>query len=264
MASYHTDSSVADLRAELEVVAQQWPVATGTSMSRVLADGVECEWVMVNEHSVERNAGAGSDNVSGGVNGVYFHVHGGGFYRGSARVSLPLCSFVCSRTGLRCLSVNYRLAPEHPFPAALDDVCKAYRWLVATGVSPGSIACGGDSAGGGLIVGLVLRLREESPELLPSCVVTVSPWIDLTQGGGTFESNVDRGVPNCQKSYLDHWASVYLDGHSAEDPLASPAFADMSGLPPILFQVRVHPQHPHSLRPWQTCANMRTVLLNHH
>jgi monoterpene epsilon-lactone hydrolase len=138
---------------------------------------------------------------------------------------------------VRCLSVNYRLAPEHPFPAALDDVCAAYRWLLASGVVPSSIACGGDSAVGGLVVGLMIRLREESPDLLPSCAVAVSPWVGLTQGGDTFTTHANRSVPNCQKEYLEHWASVYLDGRSPVDPHASPLHADLSGLSPILLQV---------------------------
>jgi acetyl esterase/lipase len=138
--------------------------------------------------------------------------------------------------GLRTLAVEYRLAPEHPFPAAFDDALTAWRWLRKRGIAAGHIAVGGDSAGGGLTVGLLNRLRDGEQEL-PGCAWLVSPWTDLTMSGETLASK-DTVDPLIHKSYLEELADAYLPaGMDRKDPRVSVLYADLRGLPPMLIQV---------------------------
>jgi monoterpene epsilon-lactone hydrolase len=138
--------------------------------------------------------------------------------------------------GLRTLAVEYRLAPEHPFPAAFDDALTAWRWLRKRGIAAGHIAVGGDSAGGGLTVGLLNRLRDGEEEL-PGCAWLVSPWTDLTMSGETLVSK-DTVDPLIHKSYLEELADAYLPaGMDRKDPRVSGLYADLRGLPPLLIQV---------------------------
>ena len=191
---FNTDRPVEDLRQELEERAGGRPLQPGTEFASVECNGVPCEWITTPPF----------DGVATIDGAVYFHVHGGGYYRGSTRVAAPLCSNVCAAAGFpKCLSVNYRTAPEHPYPAALDDTVAAYNWLTSPsggGFAPANVICGGDSAGGGLILGLLLKLRDTAPASLPAGAVPYSPWCDMTQSGETFVTNADTGVPNCDKA----------------------------------------------------------------
>jgi epsilon-lactone hydrolase len=138
--------------------------------------------------------------------------------------------------GLRTLAVEYRLAPEHPFPAAFDDALTAWRWLRKRGIAADHIAVGGDSAGGGLTVGLLNRLRYGEQEL-PGCAWLVSPWTDLTMSGATLASK-DAVDPLIHESYLEELADAYLPaGMDGKDPRVSVLYADLRGLPPMLIQV---------------------------
>ncbi len=137
--------------------------------------------------------------------------------------------------GMRVLALGYRLAPEHPFPAALDDALSAWHFLRREGFAAQRIAIGGDSAGGGLTLACMLRLRDAG-EALPGCAWLVSPWADLSMSGA---SMVDRDAvdPLIHRTYLENLAQAYLAGHDPGDPLVSPLFADLAGLPPVLIQV---------------------------
>src|SRR5262249_9621234 len=137
--------------------------------------------------------------------------------------------------GARTLAVRYRLAPEHPFPAAIEDARAAYHFLLDQGIAPPKIAIGGDSAGGGLALALMTTLRDAG-QLLPGCAWVVSPWVDLQMTGASLadKANVD---PLISKSYLEALASAYLAGRDPTDPLVSPLHADLAGLPPLLVQV---------------------------
>jgi acetyl esterase/lipase len=138
--------------------------------------------------------------------------------------------------GVRTLAVGYRLAPEHPFPAAFDDALTAWRWLRKQGIAAAHIAVGGDSAGGGLTVALINRLRAAKEEL-PGCAWLVSPWTDLTMSGATLATK-DAVDPLIHKSYLVELADAYLpSGMDRKDPRVSVLYADLSGLPPTLIQV---------------------------
>lgn len=165
---------------------------------------------------------------------VVLYIHGGGFVSCSARTHRPITAALAGKTGMPVFSADYRLAPEDRFPAALDDVFAAYKWLCESGRQPGKIALAGDSAGGGLVLSLMLLIQESGLEL-PACAVCFSPWADLTPRG-----------PDCLNAASDamfypenvaEFARPYLGETPATDPLASPVFADYSDLPPILFQV---------------------------
>jgi acetyl esterase/lipase len=137
--------------------------------------------------------------------------------------------------GTRTLALGYRLAPEHPFPAALEDALAGYRWLLAQGIAPENIAVAGESAGGGLAVAALVTLRDAG-DPLPSCVWLSSPWVDLENAGATMATKVAVD-PLISKPYLTELAAMYLGGADPRMPLASPLHANLRGLPPMLIQV---------------------------
>jgi monoterpene epsilon-lactone hydrolase len=165
---------------------------------------------------------------------VVLYLHGGGFIYGSERSHGELAARLALSARARLVFPLYRLAPEHPFPAALEDALVAYRALLDGGVSPSSIVIAGDSAGGNLTLSLLLALRDAG-EPLPAAAVLISPWVDFTQMGGSMQTNepFDWASP----WMFERWEREYLKGHDASDPRASPALADLSGLPPLLIQI---------------------------
>jgi acetyl esterase/lipase len=166
---------------------------------------------------------------------VILYFHGGVYVIGSAATSVPLVAELARRTGARVITVDYRLAPEHPYPAAVDDARDAYQGLLEQGVDPGRIALAGESAGGGLAVATLLALRDAGTAL-PSCAFLMSPYADLTLSGDSIASRqaVDRTLtPEGLRLRIPD----YVAGANAADPLISPVFADLTGLPPLLIQV---------------------------
>jgi acetyl esterase/lipase len=162
--------------------------------------------------------------------------HGGGYCSGSLVSHRRLVTEAGRAAGLRTLAVDYRLAPEHPFPAALQDALAAWRFLRRQGIAARRVAIGGDSAGGGLTAVLIGALRAAGEEG-PACAWLVSPWTDLTQSGETMALK-DAADPLIHKDYLGELAAAYAPpGMDRRDPRLSPLFADLSGLPPTLIQV---------------------------
>lgn len=166
---------------------------------------------------------------------VVLYFHGGAYVLGSPQSHRHLAAALGESAAAAVLVPDYRLAPEHPFPAAVDDALAAYHWLLGVGVAPVRVAVAGDSAGGGLALALLLRLREAG-EPLPAAGVLVSPWADLTCASG---SHTHRAAadPVLRSEELRRMAELYLGGADAHAPLASPVFADLQGLPPLLVQV---------------------------
>jgi acetyl esterase/lipase len=161
------------------------------------------------------------------------YLHGGGYVSGSPRTHRPLAGEIAHAAGARLLLPAYRLAPEHPFPAALEDAWVAYWWLLKQGVQPGQIVVAGDSAGGGLALALLVALRDAGLPL-PAGLVCISPWVDLTLRGASLRANEGRDYLNA--AAIRAVAALYLNGRDAREPLASPLFADLRGLPPTLIQ----------------------------
>lgn len=169
---------------------------------------------------------------------VLVYLHGGGYVSGSAVAWQQLVNHLAAATRFRAVNLDYRLAPEHPFPAALDDSCQVYRWLVGQGFSADKIVLAGDSAGAGLALAMLLRLRDEGKEL-PAAAVLFSPYTDATMSGGTLESNRDCDLLFRHELARFTW-DCYLKDSDEDDlrhPYVSPVFGDFSGLPPLMIQV---------------------------
>ena len=175
-----------------------------------------------------RDAGAAQDQV-------LLYLHGGGYVIGDPWGYRPLWGALARACGARGLGIDYRLAPEHPFPAAVEDAVGAYRWLLDQGFAPGKVVLAGDSAGGGLAVAALVEARRRGLPM-PAAALAISPWADLACTGGSIASKAAED-PSLTIDGLHNCARQYLAGGPAEDGLASPIHADLSGLPPLLIQV---------------------------
>lgn len=192
----------------------------GVSITPVNEDGVRGEWLTPKEP----------------LEGAILYMHGGGYVACSPETHRPITATLARLTGRPVFSVDYRLAPENRFPAAVDDVVAAYRWLIdKQSISADRIALGGDSAGGGLALALLLTARDEGLPM-PACAVCFSPWTDLTAGGVSIKENDGRCDMFTPENIHD-FANAYLGDASPLEPLASPAYSDLKGLPPLLFHV---------------------------
>jgi acetyl esterase/lipase len=163
------------------------------------------------------------------------YLHGGGYVFGACSYYRDFIWRISAATAGRVLCIDYRLAPEHPFPAALDDAVSAYRWLLAEGAAPAQLAVMGDSAGGGLALATLLRLRDEAVPL-PAAAVGLSPWTDLALTGESMRINA-KTDPTLTFGDTAVFARHYLAGADPRNPYASPLYADPRGLPPVLIQV---------------------------
>jgi epsilon-lactone hydrolase len=166
---------------------------------------------------------------------VLLYLHGGGFRVGSCASHLELMAALGAAAGCRVLGLDYRLAPEHAFPASQEDTLAAWQWLVAQGCAPQRLAVAGDSAGGGLVLSLLLALRDRG-QPMPAAAVTMSAWTDLSAGGESYTGRA-AADPLHQRAMLIGMAQAVLGGADAQDPRASPLHADLHGLPRLLMQV---------------------------
>ncbi|MBF9069186.1 alpha/beta hydrolase [Streptacidiphilus fuscans] len=168
--------------------------------------------------------------------GTILYFHGGGWVFGSPETALSLTGHLVAKTGFRAYSVDYRLAPEHPFPAAIEDTLNAYRALLDSGEDPSAIAFAGDSAGGGLAVTTCLAARDAGLPL-PAAIVAFSPGLDATRSGESMDTKQDID-PIFTREAVEHTGAMYLAGADPHQPLLSPAvLADLTGFPPTLIQV---------------------------
>ena len=211
---------VADSRTRYEKMAVLLGGAPDAKVEKVDAGGVPAEWVAAPGFDAER---------------AVLYLHGGGYAIGSLNTHRRMAYDISAACGARVLVIDYRLAPEHPFPAAVDDAAKAWRWLLQQGLKPGRLAIAGNSAGGGLTIATLVNLRDLKLAL-PACAVAISPWVDL-EGVGTSMSARSAQDPMVQKAGLLWMADMYLKGQNAKTPLAAPLHADLKGLPPVLVQV---------------------------
>jgi monoterpene epsilon-lactone hydrolase len=217
---YSPTKTIEELRGTSAATGAAIPLPDGATYAIVDANGVNAEWVEA--------AGSSQDRT-------FMFIHGGGYYRGSAAGSRATAAYISAATEARVFSTDYRLAPEHPFPAAIDDVLTAYQWVLSQGVDPKRTVVGGVSAGGGLTLALLLKLKDIGGTL-PAAAVPISAWTDMKQTGETLVSKADVD-PTISKAYLDRMSESYLNGADPGTPLASPLYGDLSGLPPLLVQV---------------------------
>src|SRR5947207_7321044 len=208
-------------RKRLDDVGSVWPVAEDVALTAADVNGLPGEWSIA----------PGSDRSR-----VLMFFHGGGYCSGSIQSHRRLVTEAGRAARMRTLAVGYRLAPEHPFPAAYDDALTAWRFLRNQGVGAADIAIGGDSAGAGLTLGLIGQLRDGHEEL-PACAWLISPWTDLTMSGSTLASKAAVD-PLIHKEYLNELADAYLPaGMDRKDPRISSLYADLTNFPPMLIQV---------------------------
>jgi len=211
---------IQELRARIDGAMGQLPLAHGTSAVAVDANGAAA--------FLEMRDGGDTDPLV-----IYFH--GGGYRIASALSYRAYCSHFADRAGVRVLNVDYRLAPENPFPAAIDDAVNAYRWALDNGTPASRIVIAGDSAGGGLTAAALVAIRDRGLPT-PAGGICLSPWADLTNSSETYTSRASVDKMFSLASATDA-ANLYLQGQDARSPLASPVFADLSGLPPLLILV---------------------------
>lgn len=211
--------SVDEQRAVMETSASMFPVEPDVLTREINIGGIPADWVTVNESEAGR---------------VVLYLHGGAYVMGSRNTHRGLAGRIARAARARVLLPDYRLAPEHPFPAAVEDAVACWRWLVSEGYATKNMAIAGDSAGGGLALATLLALKD-SGEPLPACAIGLSPWTDLEGIGPTAEPGaVDDPMMNpegLRSSGLQYAAA------DIRNPLAAPLYGDLKGLPPVLLQV---------------------------
>ncbi len=209
-------------RADMEALGGATPLIPGTTTEPVEVAGMPAQWV--------RGPGAEADTA-------LLYLHGGGYCVGSIASHAPLASRLSTASGAAALVIDYRLGPEHRFPAAVHDAVAAYEALLDDGFAPGRLAVAGDSAGGGLTLATLLALRDRGVAL-PSAAACLSPWTDLTQTLPSIDANV-ASDPLLDGPRLQQFADWYLGDGDPKEPLASPRFGDLGGLPPVLIHAAV-------------------------
>ncbi len=211
---------VETMRAGLESMTGMFPGADDLALEPVTAGGRPAEWIAAPDASGEQ---------------VILYLHGGGYAIGSIDTHRDLVGRLSRASGARGLALDYRLAPEDPHPAAVDDAVAGYRWLLERDLQPSSIAIAGDSAGGGLTAATLVALRDAG-DPLPGAAALLSPWTDLALTGDSLDAKAEED-PMVQRDGLSRMAEWYVGGGDPRAPLASPLYADLAGLPPLLIQV---------------------------
>jgi acetyl esterase/lipase len=212
-------TDVHERRRAFDANAKTFPVGSDIVVEPVSANGVRAEWAIA----------PGAD-----ANRVVIYCHGGGYVFGSIESHRHLVVEIGRKAGMRTLALDYRLAPEHPFPAPVEDALAAYRYVLDMGIKPQNIAIAGDSAGGGLVVAAMVAIRDAGLPL-PACGWCISPWVDMEALGGSFDSNAHRD-PTVQRDTIQDIAKTYLAGADPRSPLAAPLYADLRGIAPLFIQ----------------------------
>jgi epsilon-lactone hydrolase len=220
IASRPRASDVAQMRLDYDARGRNFGLASDVTVDVVDAGGVKAEWTAAPD--VRADA-------------AILYLHGGGYVIGSLDSHRHLVAEIGRAAGVRSLAVDYRLAPEHAFPAPIEDTLKAYRFLLNSGITADKIAFAGDSAGGGLVVGAMLAVKDAGLPM-PGCGWCISPWVDMEATGRSF---VDRAAtdPTVQKQGIAFMAQQYLGGADPRSLYAAPIYGDLQGLPPLLVQV---------------------------
>jgi acetyl esterase/lipase len=220
IASRPRATDVNQRRKDMDARGKNFPIAADVKVEKVNANGVPSEWTSTPD------AAAGK---------AILYLHGGGYVIGSLDSHRHVAAEAGRAAGTRTLAIDYRLAPEHPFPAAVEDSVAAYRFLLNSGIAPGNIAIAGDSAGGGLVVGAMLAIRGAGLAL-PGAGWCISPWVDMESLSKSFADRADID-PTVQKDGILEMAGMYLNGANPRSPYAAPVYGELRGLPPLLIQV---------------------------
>jgi len=212
--------STSELRAGYDALGAAFPVAADVALSAESGCGAPAEWGITPHADAER---------------TILYLHGGGYVIGSLTSHRTLVAELGRAARMRTLALDYRLAPEAPYPAAVEDALAAYRFLLGAGVAPTSIAIVGDSAGGGLTVATLIAARDaDLPQ--PACAVAISPWVDMQLLGESMTTKASED-PILPRALLARWASEYLGDADPRNPLAAPLHANLKGIAPLLIQV---------------------------
>ena len=212
---FETLTNVDEFRAGYEAFTSQFQLEEGTTCERVGAGGVPAEWIVA--------PGAEDDRV-------LLYLHGGGYMIGSMRTHRSTLSRISRAAGARVLGLDYRLAPENPFPAALEDSLAAYRWLISNGMNPKKISIGGDSCGGGLMVAALVALRYLG-EPMPAAGISHSGWTDLRHTGESMTTKAEID-PILSREMLDLMAQMYVGDRDPGTPLVSPLLRGLAWVAP--------------------------------
>ena len=213
--------SIAERRRAMLKTASLFKLPADVECQQIDLDGIPGEWVSYPYSDPER---------------IILYLHGGGYALGSVATHRAMIARIALACQARVLGIDYRLAPEYPFPHAIDDARNAYFWLVAHGFSPKRIVIMGDSAGGGLTIATLLSIKEINGTM-PAAAVSISPWTDMEGSGASFSGKA-KADPMIDLQGIEEFAAIYLNGADPRSPLASPIYADLSGLPPLLIQGR--------------------------
>jgi monoterpene epsilon-lactone hydrolase len=211
---------LAELRAEYDEIAARNPLPSDINSWPADEGCINAEWLSTSD---------AEDSCA------VLYLHGGCYTSGSVETHRDLMTRLAAETSMRVLGLNYRLAPMHPFPAAVEDASATYRWMLRIGLEPHRIAIGGDSAGAGLALATIIAIRDEGLPV-PGAIVCLSPWVDLALTGGSMESKAQQD-PIVSREMLSGWGRLYLGERDPATPLASPLYADLHQLPPMLIQV---------------------------
>ncbi|WP_409304167.1 alpha/beta hydrolase [Peribacillus sp. SCS-155] len=213
-------STLQEARDGLEKLLGSIPLDSDIKVEKFSVEGMAAEWISAPAVTEER---------------VFLYLHGGAYIVGSLNTHRDIASKLSRATGARVLVIEYRLAPENPYPAAMEDAVKAYRWLTSSGVAPEQIVIGGDSAGGGLTLATLLSLREAGDKL-PAAAVLLSPWTDMEGTGASMEARADYD-PWLDPQQSRQTPVLYLGSLDPRHPHVSPIYADLQGLPPMIIHV---------------------------
>lgn len=216
---FSVNKSVEEHRKVLESVSKLTLLPFGTKTELLSIDGIKAEWVSVGNVTEDK---------------VILYLHGGAYTFGSPNTHRDIAARMSKYSGFKVLVIDYRLAPEYPYPAAIDDSTNAFQWLIKNGVPPSSIAVAGDSAGGGLAIVTMLSLRDNGYPL-PGSAVCFSPWTDLEGTGESNTANIEID-PLIKPEWGDYMAAFYACDNDLKNPYISPIYADLKGLPPMLIQ----------------------------
>ncbi|MGD9106193.1 MAG: alpha/beta hydrolase [Desulfobacterales bacterium] len=217
---FNPNMTIDEMRRSMESLTKFAKLPPKTKIQKISFNGISAEWICTKEAHEGR---------------VILYLHGGGYNIGSPNTHRELAAHISIASGAKVLLPDYRLAPEHPFPSALEDATSAYRWLLDTGLTGGDISIAGESAGGGLSIATSISLRDAG-EPSPASIVCISPWTDLEMSGNSIKTHAEID-PMVNLQSLKIMASNYIGDGDPRSPLISPIHADLKGISPLLIHV---------------------------